>query len=95
MRSRRPGSWWPLGDTRVSGRRVTCKAPLWPTWKEGQAAPRRRPQPSSRILTAWKVSSAKFAKKVPISSSFEGCAQPLPGRKLHMNISVGLRTERK
>ena len=28
MRSRRPGSWWPLGDARVSGRRVTCKAPL-------------------------------------------------------------------
>ena len=26
----------------------------WPTWKEGQAAPRRRPQPFSRILTAWR-----------------------------------------
>jgi hypothetical protein len=29
--------------------------------EEGQAAPRRRPQPSSRILTAWKVNSAKSA----------------------------------
>ena len=27
---------------------------MGPTWKEGQAAPRRRQQPSSRILTAWK-----------------------------------------
>jgi hypothetical protein len=27
MRSRRSGSGWPSGDTRVSGRRVTCKAP--------------------------------------------------------------------
>ena len=33
----------------------------WPTWKEGQAAPRRRPQPFSRIFTAWKVYSANFA----------------------------------
>ena len=30
-----------------------------PTWKEGQAAPRCRPQPSSRILTAWKRNSRK------------------------------------
>ena len=48
------------GDTGMSGRRVTCKAPLGPTWKEGQAAPRRRPQPSSRILTAWKGYSPKY-----------------------------------
>jgi hypothetical protein len=34
---------------------------LGPTWKEGQAAPRRRPQPFSRILTAWKGNSANFA----------------------------------
>jgi hypothetical protein len=27
MRSRRSGSGWPSGDIRVSGRRVTCKAP--------------------------------------------------------------------
>jgi hypothetical protein len=27
MRSRRSGSGRPLGDTQVSGRRVTCKAP--------------------------------------------------------------------
>jgi hypothetical protein len=33
----------------------------WLTWKEGQAAPRRRPQPSSRILTAWKGDSKNFA----------------------------------
>ena len=54
MRSRRcsvPG--WPAGKTNVSGRRVTPKAPLGPTWKEGQAGPRCRPQPFSRILTAW------------------------------------------
>jgi hypothetical protein len=62
MRSRGcSGPGRPAGDTRVSGRRVTPKAPLWPTWKEGQAAPRRRPQPSSRILTAWKGISATFA----------------------------------
>src|SRR5215218_7967166 len=60
MRSRRSGSGRPSGDTKVSGRRVTCKAPLGPTWKEGQAAPRRRPQPSSRILTAWKGYSPKL-----------------------------------
>jgi hypothetical protein len=60
MRSRRSGSGWPLGDTRVFGRRVTSKAPLGPTWKEGQATPRRRPQPSSRILTAWKGNSQKL-----------------------------------
>jgi hypothetical protein len=30
-------------------------------WKEGQAAPRRRPQPFSMILTAWKGHSATFA----------------------------------
>jgi hypothetical protein len=28
MRSRHSGSGWPSGDTRVSGRRVTCKASL-------------------------------------------------------------------
>ena len=28
MRSRRSGPGRPLGDTKVSGRRVTCKAPL-------------------------------------------------------------------
>jgi hypothetical protein len=49
------------GDTRVSGRRVTWKAPLGPTWKEGQAAPRHRPQPFSMILTAWKGNSGNFA----------------------------------
>jgi hypothetical protein len=56
MRSRRSGPGRPLGDTKVSGRRVTPKAP-WLTWKEGQAAPRHRPQPFSRILTAWKGNS--------------------------------------
>jgi hypothetical protein len=29
--------------------------------EEGQAAPRCRPQPFSRILTEWKVNSANFA----------------------------------
>ena len=29
--------------------------------EEGQAAPQRRPQPSPRILTAWKGYSPKFA----------------------------------
>src|SRR5215203_5035220 len=61
MRSRRSGSGRPLGDTKESDRRVTCKAPLGPTWNEGQASPRRRPQPFSRILTAWKGNSANFA----------------------------------
>jgi hypothetical protein len=61
MRSRRSGSGRPLGDTKESDRRVTPKAPLGPTWKEGQASPRRRPQPFSRILTAWKGNSANFA----------------------------------
>jgi len=75
MRSRRPGSWWPLGDTRVSGRRVTSKAPLWPTWKEGQAAPRRRPQPFSRILTAWKGYSANFAVASDPSGAAAGARQ--------------------
>ena len=61
MRSRRcSGSGRPLGDTKESDRRVTSKAPLGPTWNEGQAAPRRRPQSSSRILTAWKGNSPKF-----------------------------------
>jgi len=61
MRSRRSGSGRPFGDTKESDRRVTSKAPLGPTWNEGQASPRRRPQPFSRILTAWKVNSRNFA----------------------------------
>ena len=60
MRSRRSGSGRPLGDTKESDRRVTSKAPLGPTWNEGQASPRRRPQPFSRILTAWNRYSANF-----------------------------------
>jgi len=63
MRSRRSGSGRPLGDTKESDRRVTSKAPLGPTWNEGQASPRRRPQPFSRILTAWNGDSRKFAFK--------------------------------
>ena len=63
MRSRRSGSGRPLGDTKESDRRVTPKAPLGPTWKEGQASPTRRPQPFSRILTAWKGNSWKFATR--------------------------------
>jgi hypothetical protein len=59
MRSRRSSSGWLLGDTKAYGRRVTSKASFWPAWKEGQAAPRRRPQPSSRILTAWKGHAQK------------------------------------
>jgi hypothetical protein len=53
MRSRRclgPGR--PAGETKMSGRRVTRKAPLADV-ERGQAGPRRRPQPFSRILTAW------------------------------------------
>jgi hypothetical protein len=49
-----------LGDTKASGRRVTRKAPSARV-EEGQAAPRRRPQPFSRILTAWKGNCASFA----------------------------------
>jgi hypothetical protein len=38
MRSRRcSGLGRPSSDTKVSGRRVTSKAPFGPTWKEGQA----------------------------------------------------------
>ena len=48
-----------LGDTKASGRRVTRKAPSARV-EEGQTAPRRRPQPFSRILTAWKVHAPKF-----------------------------------
>jgi hypothetical protein len=52
------------------GRRATPRCPAdeslarrpWLTWKEGQAAPRRRPQPFSRILIAWKWNSWKFAR---------------------------------
>jgi hypothetical protein len=60
MRSRRclgPGR--PAGETKMSGRRVTRKAPLADV-ERGQAGPRRRPQPFSRILTAWKGYSANF-----------------------------------
>jgi hypothetical protein len=64
MRSRRSSSGWLLGDTKAYGREVTSKASFWPTWKEGQAAPRRRPQPFSRILTAWKGFSPKFASRI-------------------------------
>jgi hypothetical protein len=64
MRSRRSGSGRPLGDTKESDRRVTCKAPLGPTWNEGQASPRRRPQPFSRILTAWKGNSRNSAYSI-------------------------------
>src|SRR5215203_4419120 len=53
-----------VGDTRGSGRRVTCKAHLRLTWNEGQAAPRRRPQPPSRILTAWNWNSAKSTSSI-------------------------------
>ena len=60
MRSRRcSGPGRPAGDAKASGRRVTSQGTFGPTWKEGQAAPRRRPQPFSRILTAWKVNSPK------------------------------------
>jgi hypothetical protein len=48
------------GDAKASGRRVTSKAPIRPPWKEGQAGPRRRPRPFSRILTAWKGYSRKL-----------------------------------
>ena len=72
MRSRRcSGPGRRSGDTGMSGRRVTCKAPLGPTWKEGQAAPRRRPQPSSRILTAWKGYSRKFRVAPVLCSRFQ------------------------
>jgi hypothetical protein len=87
MRSRHcSGSGWPSGDTKGSGRGVTSKAPLGPTWKEGQAAlPRRRPQPSSRILTAWKGNSPKFAQlRSP------GSDRRLPTREHHNAGVVGI-----
>jgi hypothetical protein len=64
MRSRRclgPGR--PAGETKMSGRRVTRKAPLADV-ERGQAGPRRRPQPFSRILTAWKGYSGKVACRI-------------------------------
>jgi hypothetical protein len=66
MRSRRcSGSGRPSGDTGMSGRRVISKTPSGPTWKEGQTAPRRRPQPFSRILTAWKgLYSITYAERL-------------------------------
>ncbi len=54
MRSRRcpaPGGRWATPRCPAD---ESLARHLWPTWKEGQAAPRRRPQPFSRILTAWK-----------------------------------------
>jgi len=42
MRSRRPGSGWPSGDTRVSGRRVTRKAPSAHV-EEGSGRPEASP----------------------------------------------------
>jgi hypothetical protein len=72
MRSRRcSGCGWPSGDSRVCGRGVTSKTPSAHV-EEGQAAPRRRPQPSSRILTAWNRFSANFAFKKGHSAKF-GC----------------------
>ena len=63
MRSRRcSGPGRPLGETKVSGRRVTRKAPLAHV-EGGQAGPRRRPQPFSRILTAWKGRSRNFGRR--------------------------------
>ena len=74
MRSRRSISGWLLGDTKAYGRRVTSKASFWPSWKEGQAAPTRRPQPSSRILTAGKGYSPKFAQTAfPEVRGVPGC----------------------
>jgi hypothetical protein len=64
MRSRRclgPGR--PAGETKMSGRRVTRKAPLADV-ERGQAGPRRRPQPFSRILTAWKGYSRKCTIRI-------------------------------
>src|SRR5215211_3009360 len=56
LRSRRcSGPGRPSGDTKVSGRRVTRKAP-WLTWKEGQAAPRHS---ESRILNRTSSQSHK------------------------------------
>jgi hypothetical protein len=44
-----------LGDTKESPVDELLARHLWLTWKEGQAGPRRRPQPFSRVLTAKKV----------------------------------------
>src|SRR5829696_4423539 len=78
MRSRRSGSGRPLGDTKESDRRVTCKAPLGPTWNEGQASPRRRPQPFSRILTAWNRNSRKFTERLQKILQLSDTLVPLP-----------------
>jgi hypothetical protein len=66
-----------VGDTKVSGRRVTSKAPSARV-EEGQAAPRRRPQPFSRILTAWNMFSANFAKNNALrSTKFSADSSPI------------------
>ena len=43
---------------------MKCGCRIRPTWKEGQAGPRRRPQPFSRILTAWKGNSQKSTYRI-------------------------------
>src|SRR5215211_6438372 len=98
LRSRRcSGPGRPSGDTKVSGRRVTRKAP-WLTWKEGQAAPRHRPQPFSRILTAWKGLSRTFSctgfSEVPQPTWCPG-AHTFPSDRSMVYSLRGTRTSRE
>jgi hypothetical protein len=77
MRSRRcSGSGW-LWATPGDPTDESLARHLRLTWNEGQAAPRRRPQPPSRILTAWKGYSAKS-----IFRSLHTRTLGLTGRKL-------------
>jgi hypothetical protein len=93
MRSRRSGSGRSLGDTKESDRRVTSKAPLGPTWNEGQASPRRRPQPFSRILTAWKGNSQKSISAIlhslPLLERQDGLF-PCPGAYCQAHDMAGV-----
>src|SRR5215213_152210 len=62
MRSRSaptPGGRWATPRCPVD---ESLARPLWLTWMKGQAGPRRRPQPFSSVLTAWKVNSEKFGR---------------------------------
>jgi hypothetical protein len=74
-----------VGDTKVSGRRVTSKAPSARV-EEGQAAPRRRPQPFSRILTAWKGNSPELVCRMPHSPArWPPYGRPETSRLLKVN----------
>jgi hypothetical protein len=64
MRSRRSSPGRLLGGTKVCPVDESLAKHLWLTWKESQTGPRCRPQPFSRVLTAWKGRSRTYALRV-------------------------------